>query len=203
MAGAGPLSAKEVAAARRLRRALRARVAERAGGRRLPRLPRGQRHLRALARAGDGAGRRGQPVYIPPAWNMPAAMWSDEPKALDAFRTGRGVAWGEHDAAHGLRRGRVLPQRLPREPGAAMAAGARRRGGAARGRHRGGRRRLRPRPLDAADGAGVSELALLRLRHACRVDRRGAAQCGARPASRSASSSRSRARRTTPTSATG
>jgi 2-polyprenyl-3-methyl-5-hydroxy-6-metoxy-1,4-benzoquinol methylase len=38
------------------------------------------------------------PVYIPPAWNVPAAMWFDEPKALEAFRTGRGVAWGEHDA---------------------------------------------------------------------------------------------------------
>lgn len=36
-------------------------------------------------------------VFIPPAWNVPAAMWFDEPKALDAFRTGRGVAWGEHD----------------------------------------------------------------------------------------------------------
>lgn len=38
------------------------------------------------------------PVYIVPAWNVPAAMWFDEPKALEAFRTGRGVAWGEHDA---------------------------------------------------------------------------------------------------------
>jgi SAM-dependent methyltransferase len=28
---------------------------------------------------------------------MPAAMWSDEPKALEAFRTGKGVAWGDHD----------------------------------------------------------------------------------------------------------
>jgi 2-polyprenyl-3-methyl-5-hydroxy-6-metoxy-1,4-benzoquinol methylase len=37
------------------------------------------------------------PYYIPPAWNVPAAMWFDEPKALEAFRTGRGVAWGEHD----------------------------------------------------------------------------------------------------------
>jgi len=35
--------------------------------------------------------------FVPPAWNLPAAMWADEAKALDAFRTGRGVAWGEHD----------------------------------------------------------------------------------------------------------
>jgi hypothetical protein len=30
-------------------------------------------------------------------WNVPAAMWFDEPKALEACRTGRGVAWGEHN----------------------------------------------------------------------------------------------------------
>ncbi|HMP03545.1 MAG TPA: class I SAM-dependent methyltransferase [Gemmatales bacterium] len=38
------------------------------------------------------------PAYLPPAWNVPAALWFDEPKALEAFRTGKGVAWNEHDA---------------------------------------------------------------------------------------------------------
>lgn len=37
------------------------------------------------------------PYFLPHAWNVPAALWFDEPKALAAFRTGRGVAWGEHD----------------------------------------------------------------------------------------------------------
>ena len=37
------------------------------------------------------------PFYIPNAWNTPASMWHDEPKALEAFRTGKGVAWGDHD----------------------------------------------------------------------------------------------------------
>jgi len=37
------------------------------------------------------------PVYIPHAWKVPASMWFDEDKALDAFRSGHGVAWGEHD----------------------------------------------------------------------------------------------------------
>ena len=91
------------------------------------------------------------PVYIPAAWNVPASMWFDEDKALDAFRTGRGVAWGEHDGRlacgvasfyrNGYRASRV-----------GMAAGPRRRGSPARSRHRRGRRRLRPRPLDPADG---------------------------------------------------
>lgn len=38
------------------------------------------------------------PVFMPNAWNVVASMWEDEPKALEAFRTGKGVAWGEHSA---------------------------------------------------------------------------------------------------------
>ena len=37
------------------------------------------------------------PYFIPHAWNTPASMWFDEEKSLQAFRTGRGVAWNEHD----------------------------------------------------------------------------------------------------------
>jgi 2-polyprenyl-3-methyl-5-hydroxy-6-metoxy-1,4-benzoquinol methylase len=37
------------------------------------------------------------PVFIPNAWQTPASMWADEDKAVEAFRTGKGVAWGEHD----------------------------------------------------------------------------------------------------------
>lgn len=37
------------------------------------------------------------PVFVPPAWQVPASMWFDEEKTLDAFRTGKGVAWSEHD----------------------------------------------------------------------------------------------------------
>jgi SAM-dependent methyltransferase len=36
------------------------------------------------------------PVYIPNAWNVPASMWFDEEKAVEAFRTGQGVAWDDH-----------------------------------------------------------------------------------------------------------
>jgi SAM-dependent methyltransferase len=98
MAGAGPLAAKEVAA--------RAGCAE--------------RYVREWLNAQAAAGYlryhaasetyelppeeaavladEDSPAYIPPAWNLPAALWADEPKALEAFRTGRGVAWGEHDS---------------------------------------------------------------------------------------------------------
>lgn len=37
------------------------------------------------------------PVFIPHAWQVPASMWFDEEKAIEAFRTGKGVSWGEHD----------------------------------------------------------------------------------------------------------
>ncbi|MBU0724590.1 MAG: class I SAM-dependent methyltransferase [Alphaproteobacteria bacterium] len=37
------------------------------------------------------------PVYIPHAWNVPASLWFGEERALEAFRTGKGIAWGEHD----------------------------------------------------------------------------------------------------------
>ena len=37
------------------------------------------------------------PLFIPPAWQVPASMWFDEDKAVDAFKTGKGVSWGDHD----------------------------------------------------------------------------------------------------------
>lgn len=37
------------------------------------------------------------PVFIPNAWAVPASMWADEEKAVEAFRTGKGIPWGDHD----------------------------------------------------------------------------------------------------------
>ena len=62
------------------------------------------------------------PVYIPNAWNTPASMWFDEDKALEAFRTGKGVAWGDHNGRlfcgvaafyRNAYRGSLVPQWLP------------------------------------------------------------------------------------------
>jgi SAM-dependent methyltransferase len=33
-----------------------------------------------------------------PAFNVPASMWLDEEQAIEAFRTGAGVPWGDHHA---------------------------------------------------------------------------------------------------------
>lgn len=37
------------------------------------------------------------PMFLPPAFEIPASMWFDQERTLDAFRTGAGVPWGEHD----------------------------------------------------------------------------------------------------------
>jgi SAM-dependent methyltransferase len=37
------------------------------------------------------------PAHFTPAWQVVASMWSDEEKAIEAFRTGKGVSWGDHD----------------------------------------------------------------------------------------------------------
>ena len=37
------------------------------------------------------------PLFLPPAWEVPASMWFDEEKTIEAFRTGRGIGWDEHD----------------------------------------------------------------------------------------------------------
>ena len=72
------------------------------------------------------------PFFVPHAWNVTASMWFDEPKAIEAFRSGRGVARGEHHER--------IPAASPRS--LAMAMSADRRRGADRGRH-GHRRRGR------------------------------------------------------------
>jgi SAM-dependent methyltransferase len=35
-------------------------------------------------------------VFVPHAWNLSASMWHDEEQTLAAFRSGTGVAWGDH-----------------------------------------------------------------------------------------------------------
>ncbi len=37
------------------------------------------------------------PFYFPHAWQVVASMWADEPKAIEAIKTGKGIAWGDHD----------------------------------------------------------------------------------------------------------
>jgi SAM-dependent methyltransferase len=40
----------------------------------------------------------GSPAFFTGAFQLVQAMWTDEPKIADAFRTGKGVGWHEHSA---------------------------------------------------------------------------------------------------------
>lgn len=96
MAGAGPLSAGEVAgragcAERYVREWLNSQAA---GGyvryhaaSETYELPPEQ----ALVLADEES-----PLFLPAAWNVPASLWFDEDKVAQAFRTGEGVAWRDH-----------------------------------------------------------------------------------------------------------
>lgn len=134
LAGAGPLSAKE--------------IARRTGC--------AERYVREWANAQAAGGYFGyhaisdtyelspehalvladedSPAFIPHAWNVPASMWFDEPRTLESFRTGRGVAWSEHDSRMSCGvaafyrngyRAALVPQWLPALDGvvAQLAAG--------------------------------------------------------------------------------
>ena len=37
------------------------------------------------------------PAFLPDAFEIPASMWFDQERTLEAFRTGAGIPWGEHD----------------------------------------------------------------------------------------------------------
>jgi SAM-dependent methyltransferase len=98
MAGAGPISSKELAvragcAERYVREWLNSQAA---GGYVDYHAVSGTYELspeQAMVLADEES-----PVFVPPAWNVSASMWFDEEKTLEAFRSGKGVAWGDHDA---------------------------------------------------------------------------------------------------------
>ncbi|MCZ4092914.1 class I SAM-dependent methyltransferase [Sinorhizobium psoraleae] len=97
MAGAGPLTSNELAsragcAERYVREWLGSQVA---GGYVTYHAVSGTYELspeQALVLAEEDS-----PVFIPNAWSVPASMWSDEQKAVEAFRSGTGIPWGDHD----------------------------------------------------------------------------------------------------------
>jgi SAM-dependent methyltransferase len=96
LAGAGPLSAREVAgragcAERYVREWLNSQAAAGYVGYHAV----SDTYELSPAQAGVLAD-EDSPFFIPHAWNVPASMWFDEARSLEAFRTGRGVPWGEH-----------------------------------------------------------------------------------------------------------
>jgi len=103
------------------------------------------------------------PTYIAAAWEVPASMWFDQDKAIDAFRTGQGVPWSDHDGRRycGVAafyrngyRSRLVPEWLPALDGVVekLTSGARI---ADVG--------CGPWPLHNSDGGGVPQVGVLRL----------------------------------------
>ncbi|MDP2411063.1 MAG: class I SAM-dependent methyltransferase [Pseudolabrys sp.] len=135
MRGAGPVSSQELAkrsgcAERYVREWLNAQAA---GGYVIYHAKSGTYELtaeQAYVLADDTS-----PVFIPSAWQVVASMWADEEKSLAAFRTGKGVNWGDHDERlycgvaafyRNAYRGSLVQEWLPALEGvtAKLAAGA-------------------------------------------------------------------------------
>ena len=96
MAGAGPLSAQEVAVrAGCAERYVREWLNSQAAGGYVQYHPMSETYElspeQALVLADEDS-----PIFLPPAWNVPASMWFDEEKVAGAFRTGEGVPWQNH-----------------------------------------------------------------------------------------------------------
>ncbi len=96
MAGAGPLSAREVAqragcAERYVREWLNSQAA---GG--YVRYHAASEAYELPPEQAFVLADEDSPLFLPPAWNVPASMWFDEEKVAQAFRTGEGVAWCDH-----------------------------------------------------------------------------------------------------------
>ncbi len=135
MAGAGPVSSEEVARrAGCAERYVREWLNSQAAGGYVVYHPSSQTYEltpeQAMVLADEDS-----PVFIPPAWEVPASMWFDEDKAIRAFRTGEGVPWGEHNERlfcgvaafyRNAYRGELVPNWLPALDGveAKLRAGA-------------------------------------------------------------------------------
>ena len=98
MAGAGPLSPREVAKrAGCAERYVREWLNSQAAGGYVNYHPSSETYEltpeQALVLADENSS-----LFLPPAWEVPVSMWFDEHRSIEAFRTGRGISWGEHDA---------------------------------------------------------------------------------------------------------
>ena len=172
------------------RRALRARVAQRAGGGRLRDLRPGHRPLRPRARAGGRAHGRGEPRL--PAGLLPDRAGCGQRLAADhragTQRRRPRLARARARRARGLRA--LLPARLQRQPRRVVAPRARRRGREAGARRERRGRGLWSRLVHGPHGAGVPELDVRRARTTTRARSRPRAGALRRPASATGCGSR-------------
>jgi len=97
MAGAGPLNSNEVARrAGCAERYVREWLNSQAAGGYVVYHPASETYELTAEQAAVLAD-ADSPVFLPPAWDEPASMWFDQEKAVESFRSGKGVPWGDHD----------------------------------------------------------------------------------------------------------
>ena len=92
------------------------------------------------------------PVAMVGGFSLLSAVYHDEPRLAEAFKTGKGLHWSDHCNCMSCGVDRFFRPGYRANLIGDVAAGARRRGRKAATRREGRRRRLRPRLLDAADG---------------------------------------------------
>ena len=97
MAGAGPITSAELAKrSGTTERYIREWLRNQAAGGYVAYDPKTQRYTlpdeQAMALADESS-----PLYLPGAFQIISSVLKDEPKIREAFRSGNGVAWGEHD----------------------------------------------------------------------------------------------------------
>ena len=174
MAGAGPMTSAELAAKTgTTERYVREWLAAQAAGGFVTYDAATQKYTlppeQALALADEMS-----PVFLPGFFYIIAACMKDEAKITDAFRTGKGVGWHEHDSCLFAGTERFFrPNYRAHLINEWIPALGRRRSETESGRAR-GRCGLRPGHLDHPDGAGLSEIHVRRLRLSSGVHRVGA-----------------------------
>ena len=124
-------------------------------------------------------------VDLPGAFHIISACFKDEPKITQAFRTGDGVGWHEHDANLFFGTERFFRPNYEQNLLSGWIPVFGRGWRQACQRRLGCRCWLRTRRFDDADGQGVSEVAIHRIRLSQWVDRICAPRCRTRWASRS------------------
>ena len=104
------------------------------------------------------------PVYLQAAFDMVAVMLENQALVEAAFRSGKGVGWGDQSQCLFCTTGRFFRVGYHNNLVGFLAAGAGRRHGEARVWRGRRRRRLRARVFDHYDGESVSEIDICRVR---------------------------------------
>jgi hypothetical protein len=170
MAGSGPLTSAEIASKTGTHeRYVREWLAAQAAGGFIIYDPATSRYNlpaeQAMALADESS-----PVFLPGFFEVIEACIKDVPKITEAFKTGKGVGWHEHEGCLFHGDGAVLPSKLPRSFSERMDSRAWRCGSKIEIRRNRRGCGMWVRNFDDPDGAGLSEIEVCGIRLSCAFD---------------------------------